>query len=342
LKKDSTTHQRRPIQLRLELIDELLNSNTNRNYKIFLDALNGVLEIKGELGISERTLKYDIAHLIDKKEAPIHRPTKADPNLYYTRKFSIKDLLISEEEVGFLRRAIDILKQVDNFQIVGDVELIIQKLENRVNTFSKEPATEFIQFEKQPLLKGAQYLDNLLDAIKAKSTIKINYHPFIFSESSEFVAFPYLLKEYRNRWFLFARKSGDNKITTYALDRIVSIKNSAVPYETTSSFDPISYFKHLIGVSLPYDCHPEKIILKVYNSCTPYIKTKKLHDSQEIIREYSDGSMLIELFVFINYELKSLLQGYGPEIEVKKPEGLRQQIKELLRTNIKHYLKAAK
>ena len=338
MKREPITHQRRPIQLRLELIDELLSSNTNRTYLTFLKALNNLLETRGELGISERTLKYDIAHLVDNKGAPIHRPTKADPHLYYTVQYSIKDMPISEEEVGFLRRAIDILKQVDNFQILGDVELIIQKLENRVNTYSLEPTTEFIQFEKQPLVKGAQYIDDLLEAIKLKSSIKINYHPFIFSEPAEFVAFPYLLKEYRNRWFLFARKMADNKITIYALDRIVSIKNSSVRFEPTVFFDPISYFKHLIGVSLPYDSVPEKIILKADRSCAPYIKTKKIHDSQVTAKEYSDGGILVELTVFINYELKSLLLSYGPGIEVKEPAELRQQMQDLLQNSIKPYL----
>lgn len=337
MKKDPTTHQRRPIQLRLEIIDELLGGNKRRGYEELLEAVNDALENKSTPGISERTLKYDIAYLINKKEAPIHRPTKTDNRIYYTEEFSIKDLPITEEEVSYLRRAIDILKQVNNFQVLGEVEVIIQKLENRVNTFSADSNIEYIQFEKQPLVKGSEYIDDLLEAIKAKSSIKLTYQPFNFQEPEESIVFPYLLKEYRNRWFLFGSKCDDKKITTFALDRIQSIKNSALDFEATSSFDPVTYFKHLVGVSLPYDAIPEKIILKVDNSCAPYIRTKKLHESQEIIKEYKQGGIKIELFLIINYEVKSLILSYGDGIEVLEPSTLRQEIKRKLESAIRHY-----
>ncbi len=337
MKKEPTTHQRRPIQLRLELIDELLSSNTNRNYEAFLNALNKALVIKGELGISERTLKYDIAHLVDKKGAPIHRPTKADPFLYYESHFSIKDLPITEEEVGYLRSAIDILKQVDNFQILGDVELIIRKLENRVNT--AETATKaFIHFERQPITKGSEFFDDLIFAVKHKIVLRIDYQPFIFPEPKELIIHPYLLKEFRNRWFLFARTDKDTRISIFALDRIKKIKNASGMFQENDIFDSGTYFNHLIGVTIPFDTQPVNIEIKISKEQVPYILTKPIHESQLTIKENKDGSILMSLHLIINYELKSILLSYGAGIEVKKPTELREQIKELLQKTIQRYL----
>ena len=90
-KRDKITHERRHIGERLEILDELLNSNKKRDYENLLDALNERLENAGDIPVSERTLKYDIAHLINKKNAPIHRPTRADPHIYYKEKFFITD-----------------------------------------------------------------------------------------------------------------------------------------------------------------------------------------------------------------------------------------------------------
>lgn len=325
------------FSLRIEILDELLGYKKWKKDDL-IARINEKLSDYSQ-SIKQRSFYDDINYLINEKGAPVHRPTRSNPYYYYTEQFSIMSLPLNDEEVGFLRKAIDILKQVNNFQMLGEVETIIQKLENRVNTYSTEKSPEIIQFEKQPLVKGGEYIDDLFEAIKSSSSVKLNYQPFAFAEPAEFVVFPYLLKEYRNRWFLFARKYGDNKITTYALDRVVSMNNSSVVYEILNSFDPTTYFKHLVGVSLPYGALPEKIILKVDKSSAPYIKTKKLHESQQIVKEYSDGSLLVEFFIIINYELKSLLLGYGPGIEVKKPDSLRNAIKEILKESISKYKK---
>lgn len=323
------------FSIRIEILDELLG------YKKWTkdDLIAKINEKLLDFGqsIMQRSFYDDIKYLITEKGAPVHRPTKSDPFYYYTEQFSIMSLPLNDEEVGFLRKAIDILKQVNNFQMLGEVETIIQKLENRVNTYSTEKSPEIIQFEKQPLVRGSEYIDDLFEAIKSRSSLKLNYQPFAFSEPAEFVVFPYLLKEYRNRWFLFARKQGDTKITTYALDRIVSMKNSSAVYETLDSFNPNTYFRHLVGVSLSYGALPEKIILKIGKDSAPYIKTKQLHESQQIVKEYSNGSLLVELFIIINYELKSLLLSYGPGIEVKKPDALKNEIKAILKETISKY-----
>ena len=94
---------------------------------------------------------------------------------------------LSEEEVEFLRRAIDILKQVDNFQILGDVELIIQKLENTVNT-ATEDTKAFIHFERQLVIKGSDFFDNLMNAIKFKNVLQIDKGGAPFSINFYFIA----------------------------------------------------------------------------------------------------------------------------------------------------------
>lgn len=321
--------------IRIEILDELLAARKWTKVDLF-ERLNEKLE-EFDLQVSDKTFHNDLNYLINQKGAPLHRPKKSDPYYYYTEQFSIMNLPLNEEEVSYLRKAIDILKQVSNFQMIADVESIIQKLENRVNTIVEENAPEIIQFEKQPLLKGAEYIDDLFEAIKHRKAVRIDYQPFTYDSPAEITVFPYLLKEYRNRWFLFGRKMNALKLSTFALDRIVQIKNSKEDFENTKNFDPGTYFKHLVGVSLPYDAVPEKIQIKVYKDSAPYIKSKKLHETQQTIKEYVDGSILIEIEVVINYELTALLLSYGPGLEVKKPLSYKEKLIKSLQHALKHY-----
>src|SRR4051812_28027091 len=102
------THERRHIRLRIEILDELLGSTLRRNYKDLLSALGDSLQQKGEVPIQERMLKNDISFLINNEGAPIHRPTKKDPFIYYTEKFSLKKVPVDDDDIAYLKQAVAI------------------------------------------------------------------------------------------------------------------------------------------------------------------------------------------------------------------------------------------
>jgi predicted DNA-binding transcriptional regulator YafY len=70
-------------------------------------------------------------------------------------------------------------------------------------------------------------------------------------EPTEKIVHPYLLKEFRNRWFLLGREGDATRVTNYALDRIKKIKPSNEQYLDNDLFNAFQYFNHLIGVSVP-------------------------------------------------------------------------------------------
>ena len=64
--------------------------------------------------------------------------------------------------------------------------------------------------------------------------------------------YPYLLKEYRNRWFLIGEKSTNRvpQVNIYALDRIQSVTvNKELPFKKCVDFDPEHFFDDTIGVT---------------------------------------------------------------------------------------------
>ncbi len=320
---------------RLEILDELLSRK-----KCTQEELLGYVNEKlwdDNTTIDKRTLFRDIKYLIEEKVAPIHRPVKGDEFYYYTSKFSIKNVPLDSDDVSALKKAIVVLKQVQNFQMMDELEAIIRKLENKIHTQTDQQPT-LVQFEKHTASSGSEFFDNLMDAIESKVPVKLFYQPFGVKEPLEKIVHPYLLKEFRNRWFLIGRESDADVVSNYALDRIRKIKSSIVPFIENDLFDPDHYFDSLIGVSVPRGAKPELIEIKVHKPSVPYVLTKPIHhDSQTIIREFKDGSMVIRLNLIINYELKSVLLSYGPGIEVRKPKSLRTELKAVLKKTFQNY-----
>src|SRR4051812_46461954 len=122
MKREKITHERRHIGLRIEILDELLSSNRKRTYRELLFTLNKKLEEKEELAISERTLKYDITYLSNEKLAPIHRPTKKDACIYYTEKFSLRNVPVDDDEIAIMKKAVTILKKATDIKLISELE----------------------------------------------------------------------------------------------------------------------------------------------------------------------------------------------------------------------------
>lgn len=317
--------------LRIEIIDECLRRRQRKWYiEDLLDEVNIKLEERYNKKVSKRTIQYDLNHLIDERQAPIERCRDGQRVYYkYTESnYSVMNLPISEEEVEILKDAVDVLRQVNDFKIVGEVDAIIEKLNHTISTNVAENRL-MIQFEKHSHANGIQHIDNIFTAIKEKIPLKISYQPFGADDCLEWLIHPYLLKEYRNRWFLIGRRDDFNKVSNLALDRIKKIKNSSAPFVENDLFNPETLYAYLIGVTFPDGEQPQDVVIKVKGRQGYYVRTKPIHETQEIVNQPDEETLIIKLRLINNYELRSVLLSYGADFEVLQPESLRSQLAEI-------------
>lgn len=311
------------VRGRIEILDEILRGARKYTFVDLIEKLNESLELAGYPEISRKTLFNDLKFLKEEKGAPISKPTRSDPYYYYTEKFSIKNIVLDEDEIYLLRQASELLKKAAPFQISSEIDLIVSKLDNRIETNSN---STIIEFEINPLLHGLEYIKPIFDAITFKGALKIRYQSFNSSIQNDFIFSPYLLKEYRNRWFVFGKNSEYNIISVLGLDRIKKIQNTSELYDESLKFNSEKYFSNLIGVSIPKDAVVQSIEIKVRAELVPYIISKPIHKNQEVIKKFSNGDVLIKIDLIINYELKSLILSFGSGVIVRKPLYLRQEI----------------
>jgi len=194
-----------------------------------------------------------------------------------------------------------------------------------------------VHFERHTFSSGHEHFKNLYDAIISEAVLKLDYQPYTEASASEKLVHPYLLKEHRNRWFLMGREGENMRLSIYALDRIKKIRNTNTTFIPNDLFDPQSYFDTLIGVSAEYNSKPELIEVKVFKQSAPYIITKPIHHKQVIKKEYKDGSLLIQLELIVNYELRSMLLSYGEGLQVIRPESLKKEIRSMIKKMSSYY-----
>jgi predicted DNA-binding transcriptional regulator YafY len=322
---------------RIEVIDECLRRRQKKWFvEDLLEAVNSKLDERFDKKVSKRTLYDDLKYLQEEKDAPIVK-CREGQRVYYKYEdatYSVLNLPISEEEITRLKDAIKMLREVSDFNILEEVDLIVEKLEHTVSTNVPE-SRSMIQFEKHTNADGTEFIDDIFEAIKGRSVLKIIYQPFGTSEPQEWIVHPYLLKEYRNRWFIICRREGSDQISNLALDRIRKIQNSSVPFRENDLFDPETYYDNLIGVSFPAGERVQDVILKITGSQVNYIKTKPIHKTQEFISQEAANSIVVKLRLVINYELQAVLLSYTPDIEVLQPISLRQHMKEKYKSILK-------
>ncbi len=181
------------------------------------------------------------------------------------------------------------------------------------------------------MLSGIQWLDILYKHIVARTTIQLTYQSFKAKQASDIIFYPYLLKEYRNRWFILGMTKKGKIICTYALDRIQNIValNNEVFLEH-KTFDPHTYFNDIIGVTRNTADTPTHIEFLADNLQAPYIKTKPIHASQKIIEGRNDG-IVFSIDVIPNFELERELIGYGEGLKILSPNSFMRRIRRKVR-----------
>lgn len=178
----------------------------------------------------------------------------------------------------------------------------------------------FIQMENRKP-QGTENLYGLIHAIKNKFIIQFNYQKFWEDKISKRRLAPYLLKEFKNRWFLIGRDEGDGKIKSFGLDRLTSLEITNVRFKSISEFDVDRYFKYSFGIISSENLEPLDVILSFNSFQGKYIKTLPIHHSQKILLD-NEKELRISLKLCVTHDFVMELLSYGSNVKVLEPTTL--------------------
>jgi proteasome accessory factor B len=260
-----------------------------------------------DFSISLRTLQRDIKDILTQLGIEIANEKKGD------KRYFIKNRAETEEYGERL---------LESYQIVNAINAA-QEFTNIVFLESRKP-------------KGLDNFYGLLHAIRNKRVLNFSHTKFPNQILSSRTVHPLGLRESQGRWYLIAVDTKDKRLKTFGLDRIEDIDISRARYRETYAYDLKEFFLHSFGITNGKEKKPQLIQLQFSHEQAEYIKAYPLHSSQKTIRE-DKKYLIVELFVFVTYDLIKELLSYGADLVVASPVSLRNEIKRSLTNTLKLY-----
>lgn len=310
---------------RMQVIHAQLNTLLHYGWEELAEECEQVLGV--ECRPSKRTLLSDIARLRD-MDAPIPR-RKA--KYYYTHYFSLYDVL-NADELTLLHEALALFRQFEGLDMFREMEEFRLRLETHRLDLENPAAGRVVQFEDNLAYAGRDHLSPLFRHIVDKQALQLDYVDFNH-QRFRFVLHPYLLKEYRNRWYLFGRNHEQPaQLLNLALDRIRCYEPTEIDFLPNDAWDFAAHFAPLVGVTrfdAPALRQPETVRLRAHGHAADYLLTKPLHPSQHLTDEADDHAEFAYELV-PNRELENEILALGPEVEVLAPLSLRARMREVV------------
>lgn len=323
--------------IRYKTIDNCLRNHYRRwTLENLVEACSDALyEMEGiTKGVSVRTVQADI-QMMRSDKLGYNAPIEVYDHKYYRyadRDYSIFNMPLSTADYQILQEAVDMLRQLEEFDQFSEMADVVSRLQDKL-AITRNGRKPIVHFDNVPDLKGLKLLNPLYNHIANRHTLRIEYQSFNARHSQVFILFPYLLKEFRNRWFLFGSRSKDMALFNLALDRIISVEPAPdVPYQDNPHFDPEHFFDDVIGVTKNINDKPRQVKFWTNREQSKYVMTKPLHPSQQLLeRNTEDGSCIFQIEVVLNLELYSVLMSYGPGLRVMSPPSVMAHMRDLLR-----------
>lgn len=312
---------------RFIIIDGILKSHKRYSIKEIAEKVNEQLEEDGYAMVSERMIYNDIQML--QNEFPVNIIKKDGKYQYETRDESITNEILDQKDREIIEMALQtfsIYKGSGFFEKFDDVitRLMAGSVLRRLN---KSDNKKYIQIGELNGKTGQEWIEVIYDAIVNYKTLKMHYKPYGGETKTRTIS-PYLLKEYRNMWYMVAcanetkHKGGTN---IFKLNRIQKIEESEETYVIDERFSAEDYFKYSLGVIHIHGADPIEVKLKFNKDLIPLISENKIHQSMEIISK-TEKEMVVTFKVYNTIELKNKILSYGANAEVISPKELRDEV----------------
>lgn len=272
-------------------------------------------------GVSVRTVQADI-QIMRSDKLGYNAPIEVYDHKFYRysdKNYSIFNMPMSANDYEVMREAVDMLRQLQDFDQFAEMSDVVSRLQDKL-AMTRGNRRPLVNFDSVPDLKGLKLLSPLYNYIARRQTVRIKYRPFSARETHRFIVCPYLLKEFRNRWFLFCGKASNLLLYNLALDRIESVEPVDVPFRDNPQFDPEHFFDDVIGVSKNVGTRPHTVTFWASREQSGYIITKPVHPSQRLLsRNKEDGSCIFQIRVVVNMEMYSVFLSYSYGVRILSP-----------------------
>ncbi len=200
-----------------------------------------------------------------------------------------------------------------------------------LNSLLNESASlrDRVIFENVP--SNRRFLADIIQAIRDNYKLEIRYKSYRKTEEETFIIEPYLLKEFKRRWYLYGYKGDADGPHMMALDRMIDVDIIPEEFTMPEEFLAEDYFRGIYGARVYPNMKREMVKLKVYGTQVQYFRSLPLHSSQKEV-EKNDKYSVFTYFITPDYDFKQDVLSFGDKVEVLEPKELREEMKEIIKS----------
>jgi len=282
----------------LEILTRLSNS----------ERLN-VKELAKDFNVTVRTIQKDF----NKRLYRFPILTDGKGNYWFDDGYSLKERNLNKEELLVLMLSLEPLEPSEHLSKIG--ENILKKLlsSRKIDNPLYIKAEGFQDIDLDSL-----QVHRLRSAIEDLRVVVIKY------SEKEVKLQPYKIVSFDGIWYLYAREISSGRIKTWLLAHIKEVQLT----DELFSIDKQRIEEMLDRTHTAWfeDGGDFDVIVRVLPEIAHYFKLKDFLNSQEILEEREDGSIIVKFDVTSDEDVDNLIKSWLPHIEILEPERLRKKL----------------
>ena len=284
------------------------------------------------LGVTERSIyRYlEQINLIDAIEFD-----RENSGYRFTHGDRIKKLRLGDQELITLFTAGEALSHLgaafrNNFQILLD----------KMFSATGKPASR----EKVPIIvktpdasineRVQNHLMTISLCTKEKRSVSMVYRAHKTKEAIERIVDPYGLVFFEGVWVLIGYCHLRKGIRSFAIDRIIDLKERFLYFEIRGGFDLEEYISSSWGIIHE---EPVNITVRFKSDVVEFIRRKEKWHPSEQRKVLPNGEIELTFTIAGVNEIKHWIYSWLPNVEVIEPDWLRKQIRKELARSVKNH-----
>ena len=323
--------------------DERKFENLDKLIHLLLDHPKGLTkaEISRKLGVHRSTA----AEYIDSLEGLNAPVCEVSPNRYSINRddYEVKISVNIHESLAFHLAARLLTTRTDKHNphaasALRKLGKAIQGLAPLVSEHMGRSADVLDSGERRRDPIFMQALQTLTQAWSQSKKVKLT-HEMENGSIHEYVFAPYFIEPYAvgHTVHVIGLREPINKIRTFKIERIRTIELlDDQPYIIPRDFDPTEQLKDAWGIWFT-DQEPVSVKLKFSHRVAKRVQETVWHHDQQTVSQ-PDGTLLWTARVAEPREMLPWIRGWGADVEVVEPEGLRKRLRKETQNLMKLYL----
>jgi len=297
-----------------------------------------LLQLSHETGVSDRTIRRDIAKLIAGGFS-IEKVTNGETIRFrFDSGQELPHLPLEFTEALALYHATISSPLFENPLYHIQLEQALYKIQEAFSNEVKGYIGRFRQAytHRQPLPRDTD-LVNTCDILQKQITIgdriKFSYTN-LDGVSSERTVDPYFIHIHEGEFYLIGYCHLRQDYRVFRVDCLRNLQPVEESFEKNRDFDPYQLVKSSFGVHLG---EPGIAVLRFNGVAARYFQRSPIHPEQKIL-EVSEDQLLVEVPYRGYHEITESVLRYGPDAEVVAPEQLRKYVANRLQETLNRYL----